>query len=296
MGKADITNNKMSVKQIIIFIICGIAMGVGAILPGISGGILCVIFGIYKPLMELLSNPVKGIKKSWKMFIFISVGWLIGFFVFANVIKFMFGASQIYTSWLFVGLIVGSFPALYKEAGKEGRNKYSIIAGIIGFILMFAVFLVVALLPGLNLKAGIPWFLFAGVMWGLSIIIPGMMSSTFLMSLGIYEDFNAGLAAFKLEVLIPWIIGMVITVFLLAKTVDRMFKKHYSVCFHAIVGILLASTLGIFPIFITANDTYAIIGTSLVPYTAVSVIISIVSVVIGFVVAFIFGKIKVEEE
>lgn len=295
MSSATDNSGKMSVKRIIINIICGAAIGAGAILPGISGGVLCVVFGVYKPLMELLSNPLKGIKKSWKMFICIAIGWAVGFFLFANLIKLLFGTSQIYATWMFIGLIIGNFPALYKEAGSKGRNKKSIIAAIIGFVMMFAILVSISLLPGINITPGIPWFLFAGVMWGLSIIIPGMTSSSLLMSLGIYEEFNAGLASLDFRVIIPWVIGMGVTVLLLAKSVDKLFKKQYSVCFHAVMGIVAASTLVIFPIFITANGNYSIVGVEFVPYTIKSGIISFVFALAGFLAAFFSDNIKVEE-
>lgn len=295
MSSSTDNSGKMSVKRIIINIICGAAIGAGAILPGISGGVLCVVFGVYKPLMELLSNPLKGIKKSWKMFICIAIGWAVGFFLFANLIKLLFGTSQIYATWMFIGLIIGNFPALYKEAGSKGRNKYSIIAAIIGFVMMFAILVSISLLPGINITPGIPWFLFAGVMWGLSIIIPGMTSSSLLMSLGIYEEFNAGLASLDFRVIIPWVIGMGVTVLLLAKSVDKLFKKQYSVCFHTVMGIVAASTLVIFPIFITANGNYSIVGVEFVPYTIKSGIISFVFALAGFLAAFFSDNIKVEE-
>lgn len=295
MSSATDNSGKMSVKRIIINIICGAAIGAGAILPGISGGVLCVVFGVYKPLMELLSNPLKGIKKSWKMFICIAIGWAVGFFLFANLIKLLFGTSQIYATWMFIGLIIGNFPALYKEAGSKGRNKKSIIAAIIGFVMMFAILVSISLLPGINITPGIPWFLFAGVMWGLSIIIPGMTSSSLLMSLGIYEEFNAGLASLDFRVIIPWVIGMGVTVLLLAKSVDKLFKKQYSVCFHTVMGIVAASTLVIFPIFITANGNYSIVGVEFVPYTIKSGIISFVFALAGFLAAFFSDNIKVEE-
>ena len=68
--------------------ICGAAIGGGAILPGISGGVLCVVFGVYRSIMELFSHPIRAIKKNWRMFLFVGLGWVFGFWIFAKVIEF----------------------------------------------------------------------------------------------------------------------------------------------------------------------------------------------------------------
>ena len=44
----------------------GLLIGVGGILPGVSGGVLCIVFGIYKPLMEVLASPVQKLREHWK--------------------------------------------------------------------------------------------------------------------------------------------------------------------------------------------------------------------------------------
>ena len=268
--------------SIIIDLVAGVAVGAGAILPGFSGGVLCVVLGMYPLIMELFSHPIQAIKKHWKVYIFIGIGWAIGFFAISNLIKFMFSRYEIFTVWTFIGMIFGNIPSLYKEAGKKGRHKSSFVSMIVAFILMFAILLTVALLPSANITPNVWWYLFSGFMWGLSIIIPGLTSSSIMMSLGIYEAFNAGLAGFKLEVVIPWVIGMILTAAALARIVEYIFKKHYSQAFHAVIGIVVSSTLMIFPIF--------------EKYSVSDVLISAGCVIIGFIVAFKLSHFKIQEQ
>ena len=150
----------------------------------------------------------------------------------------------------------------------------------VGFVVMFAILLTVTLLPNINITPNIWWYGFAGVLWGLRIIIPGMTSSSILMCLNIYESFNAGLSVLDMEVVIPWIIGMAITVILFARIVDKAFKKHYSVCYHGVIGIVLASTLIIVPIF--------------EKYILSDILISIGCFAGGFFLAYISDSIKAE--
>ena len=278
----DKPRKRSKAARIIIDLICGIAVGAGAILPGFSGGVLCVVLGMYPLVMELFSHPIKSLKKNTLTYALIGIGWAIGFFAVSNVIKFFYARFEVYTIWTFVGLIIGNLPSLYKEAGKKGRSKSSFISMAIAFIVMFAMLFTVAMLPNANITPNFGWYLFSGFMWGLSIIIPGLTSSSIMMSLGIYEAFNAGLAGFKLEVIIPWVIGMLVTAAALARIIERIFKKYYSEAFHAVIGIVVSSTLMIFPIF--------------EKYTPVSILISVVCVIVGFIFAYIFSNFKIEEQ
>lgn len=283
-------------KKIIINIICGIAIGAGAILPGISGGVLCVVFGVYQPLMHVLSHPKEGIKKEWKMILCIAIGWAVGFFAFSNIIKFMFGKSEMYATWFFIGLIFGNLPALIKEAGKQGRNAKSFVGMAIGFIVMTAILVTFLFLPNAAITPNFWWFGFAGILWGLSIIIPGMTSSSILMCLGIYEPFNEGLSVLDFTVIIPWVLGMAVIVILLSRAVDKLFKKHYSLSFHTVIGIVIASTVVIIPIFEKAGGGYAAVGTELIAYTWGNAIISLLCAVGGFVAAYFSNNLKVDSE
>ena len=98
-------------------LLCGILIGAGAILPGVSGGVLAVVFDIYRPFMEVLTQPRTAIPKYWKWFPPIALGWCLGFLGFAKGIAAAIDLSQTVTTWLFIGLIVGTLPSLFREAG-----------------------------------------------------------------------------------------------------------------------------------------------------------------------------------
>ena len=104
-------------------LLCGILIGAGAILPGVSGGVLAVVFDIYRPFMELLTHPRQAIPKYWRWFLPIGLGCVIGFLGFAKGIAAAIDVSSTVTTWLFVGLIVGTVPALFREAGRRAGAR-----------------------------------------------------------------------------------------------------------------------------------------------------------------------------
>ena len=68
----------MGVGLWLLRVIHGALIGAGAILPGISGGVLCVLFGIYRPMMALLAHPIKTFRIYYKLFIPVLLGWAVG--------------------------------------------------------------------------------------------------------------------------------------------------------------------------------------------------------------------------
>lgn len=227
----------------------GIIIGGGAILPGVSGGVLCVLFGIYRPMMELLAHPIRSLKKNLKLFVPLIIGWAVGFFLFAKVLDFIFTRCELYATCLFVGLIGGTVPGLYRQAGKEGRKSGDILVMIAAFAALLAVLLVVRFggVQG-QIKPNAFWYLVSGVLWGLSIVVPGMSSSSILLSMGLYQPLTAGISAFDPMVLMPWGIGMAATALALGKLINHLFLTRYSAASHAVTGIVLASTLAIIPL------------------------------------------------
>ena len=238
--------NRSGVLRLILQVLQGVLIGVGAVLPGISGGVLCVVFGIYKPVMELLSNPFRRFRTHVPKLLPVIVGAAAGFLGVAKLLAFLLEKYPDPSVCLFVGLIAGMLPSLFREAGEKGRPKGSWVS----LALAFAVIL--ALLISLNLFSvtitpNFPWYLFCGFCLALSVIAPGMSFSTLLMPLGLYTPFVDGLGSLKPEVLAPAAIGAVVTVICLAKAVNALFDRFYAYAFHAIIGIVIAATVMIIP-------------------------------------------------
>lgn len=78
----------VSILRVLFRVIQGAVIGLGAVLPGISGGVLCVVFGIYKPIMELLSHPLKNFKTHVPKLLPVIVGLGVGFMGIANLLSF----------------------------------------------------------------------------------------------------------------------------------------------------------------------------------------------------------------
>ena len=228
-------------------LLCGVLIGAGAILPGVSGGVLAVVFDIYRPFMEVLTHPREAIPQYWRWFLPIGLGGAIGFLGFAKGIAAAIDVSSTVTTWLFIGLIVGTVPSLFREAGKEGRSLGSWISMAVCAAAIFFSLFYVGKVICVTVEPNFWWYNFCGALWGMSLVIPGMTSSSVMMALGLYQPMLEGLARLDFLVLSACLPGMVLTILLLARLVSWFFRKHYSIAFHGIFGIVLASTLVIVP-------------------------------------------------
>jgi putative membrane protein len=132
-----------------------------------------------------------------------------------------------------------------------------------------------------EMPANFGGFLFCGVLWGFSFIIPGMTSSSILMAVGLLTPMVDGITHLDLSVLLPWTIGMCGVVALFARLVSKLFDAHYPLAYHAVIGVVLASTLAIIPTGFASSG---------------EMIWSAVCAVLGAVLAALGGKIRPQEE
>ena len=268
--------NKNTPLLFLFRVVQGAFIGLGAVLPGISGGVLSVIFGIYKPIMELLSNPFKNFKTHVPPLIPVFIGGAVGFLGIANLLAFFLNKYPDPSVCLFIGLISGMLPSLFREAREEGVAKGSYVSLVVCMIVIFA------LLGGLNMasveiEANFISYLFCGFCLALSVIAPGMSFSTLLMPLGLYTPFVDGIGHLDFQVLIPGGIGALVTVICLAKAVNALFDHFYSLAFHGIIGIVIAATVMIIPF---SSFTASVTGC----------IVNIICLVVGVIAALLLDK------
>ncbi|GHU83824.1 DUF368 domain-containing protein [Clostridia bacterium] len=229
-------------------ILKGALTGVGAILPGISGGVLMVVLGIYKPVMAFLAHPIKTFAKQWPFLLPVLIGWAIGFLGLARVVEWLFTVSQAPATWLFIGLIVGTLPSLFHEAGEQGRPTGAWVSLCASALLMGGLLWLLSSQGANAVTPNVWWWLVCGALWGLGFIVPGLSPSSFFLFFGLYQPMTAALSHLDMAVVLPMLIGLAATVVLLVRGMNLLLKRAYPIVMHAILGIVLASTLAILPL------------------------------------------------
>ena len=178
-------NNNFSPIRVGIKLLHGALIGLGAVLPGISGGVLMVVFGVYKMVMEFLADPFRKFKSQFPRLFPYGIGLLIGFMGVAKLLSMLLDKYPDPSVCVFIGLIAGMLPSLFREAGKEGRSGASFVSMGIAMVFVFALLISLRVMS-VQIEPNLAWYLFCGFCLALSVIAPGMSFSTLLMPLGLY--------------------------------------------------------------------------------------------------------------
>lgn len=231
----------------IIRLLKGVLIGIGFITPGLSGGVLAVVFGLYEPLMRFLGNLRNKFLQNLRFFLPVGIGLAIGVVFFSAVVDYAFTHFAAQFTWLFIGFISGTFPSLIKTAGEQGRTKWHwvmlavVAAGMFFFLRWLETVNNVTVAPSFG-----AW-LMSGALIGLGVIVPGMSPSNFLIYMGLYQQMAAGIKDLDFGVIIPLGLGGLVCVLALSRLAAGLFKKFHAGMYHIIIGIVVGSTLAIIP-------------------------------------------------
>lgn len=274
----------------------GMVIGIANVIPGVSGGTMMVAMGIYDKLIHCITHLFSELKKSVMFLLPIAIGMAIAIVASSFTIEKAFDYFPLQTSLMFVGLVVGGLPAMWKNVKGQKLKPGHVVA----FLAFFTVVVVMALFGGTEGSAVDLSFnvvnalklLGVGVIAAATMVIPGVSGSMILLLIGYYypilstiNDFISALLAFDFKgimagccILIPFGIGLVIGVFAIAKLIEIIFNKFPMYAYWAIIGLIVAS-----PIAIIAMGSFPAI-------TVVSVLTGIVALGVGFVIAMKLGE------
>lgn len=244
-------------------ILQGMVVGVANIIPGVSGGTMMVAMGLYDRLIHAITHLKSEFRKSMKLLIPIFAGAGIAIIVLSRIFEFLLEEYPIPTNFAFCGLIAGSLPFIVK---KVQGHKVT-VGKLIPLLVFFAVVILMALIGEAQGNAADVSFgllnvlklLGVGVIAAATMVVPGVSGSMMLMLLGYYDvilseinKFIDSLIGFEIGglidgmlVLVPFGIGVVVGIFVIAKIIEFIFSKAEIHAYYGIIGLILASPVAI---------------------------------------------------
>ncbi|WP_105118708.1 DUF368 domain-containing protein [Streptococcus suis] len=225
-------------------IIKGMIIALGFILPGVSGGVLAAILGIYERLIGFLANIRKDFNENFLFFVPVGIGGILGIALFSFPVEFLLQHFQVPVLWAFAGAIIGTIPSLVKESTLQSQRNAIDWAWLIGTFIISGLFLYnLNSLVG-TLPANFVSFVLAGALIALGILVPGLSPSNLLLILGIYTPMLNGFKSLDLfGTFLPIAIGGVLAMVAFSKAMDHALKAYHSRVYHFIIGIVSSSTL-----------------------------------------------------
>ncbi len=277
----------------------GMVVGVANIIPGVSGGTMMVSMGIYDKLIYCITHLFSKFKENLKFLLPIFIGAGVALLGLSFVIEPAFEYFPLPTNLLFIGLIFGGIPAILKRL-KDENGKIGIKFSYLVLFALFAALVVIMAIfkdaTGTEAILGTDlWSLIklfgVGIIASATMVIPGVSGSMMLLLLGYYNpiietinSFVKAVVAFDFAaiwsntlILIPSGLGVVFGIFAIAKVIEIVLSKFPFHTFWAILGLVAASPVGI------------IIASGITSVSVLSVIASVVTFAIGFVVSMKLG-------
>ncbi len=267
----------------------GFLIGVANIIPGVSGGTLAITLGIYEQLIGAISHLFSKLKENILFLLPIGIGGILSILLLSHLINYTLEHFPLATTLFFLGLILGGIPLLVKKTKKEKKKPLYFIFTIIGFAIVILLSLLKQDGTSVDLSTltlGSYLMLFViGIIAAATMVIPGISGSFMLMLLGYYHPIISSISNLtdkalmmqSIKVLVPFGVGIIIGILLIAKLLEFLFKKFEVPTYYGILGFILASAIAIAtPLF------------HLVP-SIIEVIIGIILFILGAGVAYKLG-------
>jgi len=270
----------------------GLWIGGTMTVPGVSGGTMAILVGIYDRLIGAVSGliPKNGNRKvCWKEYrktalhnlLFLTVFLLgagLGMLLFAKVISGLLEQPVAggYVRFFFLGAVAGGIPLILTSAKVKKFSAWLILLPVIGAGLVYGLTFLPEEMFSLEAAGGPGAFLLkliGGIILAIALVLPGVSASQMLYTLGIYEELLACIGDFRIVPLIPLGIGTVLGILLITKTLDMLMTKYPKQTFLIIFGFILGSLPELFPQDAAGN--YLLCG---------------VCVAVGFLLAYAIGK------
>lgn len=267
-------------KEKIILIFKGIVVGLGKIIPGVSGAMLAITLGIYDKCVNAISNFTKDIKNNMNLLFYVGIGLIISIGIFSNLVIFLLNNYYLITMCFFIGLIIGGIPKLYNESKIDVRKTDNIFF----IILSFMIILVLNYLTPehkIKMEANFISLIGIGFLESFAMIVPGISGTALLMLVGYYDlvilrfsqIFNI-LSLFEtVKFFLPFGLGMMIGVLIMSKIINFCFKKYLVKTYCVIFGLILSS------IYILFIDIFKIVNLKML-------FISILFVIVGGIISY----------
>ena len=275
----------------------GIMIGVANIIPGVSGGTIALSMGIYEKILGAVNNIWKDFKGSIKTLLPYGIGLVLGIVCFAFIINFCLNNFNIPTLFAFIGLILGGLPSIYKRVkGEKFKPTHLITLAIMASLIIVPTIVTADMAETLKVVefsfVSVLVFIVLGIISAGTMIVPGVSGSMMLMMLGYYETIMETIELFvksalaldfasilsTIQILIPFGIGIVLGVVIIAKIIEKLLKKYPNATMWGIIGLVVTSPFAI------------LYGVSFAGISVITILASIIAAVAGFFVARKMGE------
>lgn len=237
-------------KKVVSNVIKGMCVGGSMLIPGVSGGSMAMILGIYNELISAVSSFFKNKRNNIALLGTFGVGGIVGILLFAKPLLYLTDTYTFPMMYFFMGAVLGSIPMIYKQAEIKKISIRSVLYILVGFIIISLISFIPKELFDVDLSTGIMDYLLlviAGVVSAVALVLPGISTSYMLLVLGMYEETMKAIDEFYLPYLIPLGIGLFIGIVFTTKILEKAMTSYSEAAYLIILGFVVGSVIQVFP-------------------------------------------------
>ena len=231
-------------------ILKGLWVGSTMTVPGVSGGTMAVIVGIYEELIHAINHLKEEPKKYILFLLKFLLGAGVGFLFFARMITFLLenSATGALTRFFFCGVVIGGIPLLAQKAGIEKLAFRHIVSLCLGAAVVSGLLLLPTgmFATGSGVTFWILQFI-GGVIVAIALILPGISVTHILYIMGLYEVVLQHVYELQLLSLVPLAAGVLVGTFLTADILEKGIEKYPQEVYMAIIGFVAGSLINLIP-------------------------------------------------
>lgn len=251
--------NKDSAKDLAAVYFKGMAMGAADIVPGVSGGTMALIAGIYERLINAIGSigpnlwqvyrkqgGVKGLIDIWRhvdatFLLVLLLGIVTSFATLAGFIKNLLDNQPLLIWSFFFGLVVATVVILLSEIKRWN------VARVVLFIFGIVAAVGISSMPLITTEPSLPYVFFAGAIAICAMILPGISGSFILLLLGVYDRVLAAIHNFNLTIIITLMAGMVTGLLLFTRALKWLLSRYYQGTLALLTGFIAGSLVKVWP-------------------------------------------------
>jgi putative membrane protein len=269
----------------------GVFMGIADAIPGVSGGTIALLLGIYEELISTISGlnfslvtklKNNGFKSFWEslngnFLITLVLGIGISLILFVKISANLLTSHPLYVWSFFLGLILATVYVIYKLI--ESWN----LVNIISTLLMIA-FSIILTSDSLDISddTNLFYILICGIIASSAMILPGISGSLILVILGVYKILVEALDNLDIRIITSFIVGAIIGVISFSKILKWLFRNYKSLAYSIMLGLVIGSIEKIWP----WNKSFS------AELSNLDLFVSISLVILGFIIVFLLEKRK----
>ena len=234
----------------------GILIGLGKIIPGVSGSVIAISLGLYENIIDSISTIYKNTKEKIKFLLPIFIGIAISIILGSRIILYFLNKCYFITMMFFIGLMSGGINPIFKQI-KDKQSKKNIMIMIIP-IIFFLILDILIKKVNIEIKFNYISIFLLGIVEAIASLVPGISGSAIMMMLGVYDKILLILTSYAyIDKIIFFILGIVIGVIIISKLINYYLTNYKVESYYAIFSFCIFSIFIVFKNLLEIDLTFS---------------------------------------